>query len=79
MDFEQFLSWLIDNKKLTDRSSKDVISRLKRILKLSNKLDIKDVNYDTFINSNAFLQQSMYVKSQLKRAFVLYLEFGEKK
>lgn len=79
MNFEQFLSWLIDNKKLTNRSSKDVVSRLKRILKLSNKHDIKDVSYDTFIKSNVFLQQSMYVKSQLKRAFILYLEFGDKK
>lgn len=75
MNFEKFLSWLIDNKKLTDRSSKDVVSRLKRILKLSNKHDIKDVSYDTFIKSNVF----MYVKSQLKRAFILYLAFGDKK
>ena len=79
MNSEEFLFWLITDKQLTERSSKDVISRLKRIVKLTQKPDIENIDYETFINSQIFLQQSMFIKSQLKRVFILYLEFGEEK
>ena len=79
MDIEKFVNWLIVDKKLSKRSAKDVYSRLKRILKLSNESDITKVKYEELIQSPVFLQQSMFVKSQLKRAFSLYLEYGEKK
>ena len=33
------------------------------------------IDYETFINSKLFLTQTMFIKSQLKRAFTLYKEF----
>ncbi|MBO4630025.1 MAG: hypothetical protein J5687_08755 [Treponema sp.] len=79
MESEAFISWLVINKKLSKRSAKDVYCRLKRIIKLSNVSNIESVKFDDFIKSNNFLQQTMFVKSQLKRAFYLYLEYGDKK
>lgn len=71
----EFLNWLQKEKQISERSAKDVISRCKRISKLSNDTAIDNIDYDSFINSEAFLSQSMFIKSQLKRAFNLYREF----
>jgi len=75
MNFEDFLNWLLTSKKLSIRSAKDVISRCKRICKLTNVSELDKIDYATFTSSEIFLSQTMFIKSQLKRAFNLYIEF----
>ena len=36
MNYDIFLNWLIDEKKLSQRAAKDVVSRCKRICKMLN-------------------------------------------
>ena len=78
MIYNDFYDWLLNEKKLSQRAAKDVISRYKRIIKLLNIDEI-----DTFtiekLNTNAeFVETSMFIKSQLRRACSLWNEFGEK-
>lgn len=75
MNKEDFLNWLLTSKNMSERSAKDVLSRCNRIIKLNNNTDINLIDYETFINSKLFLTQTMFIKSQLKRAFTLYKEF----
>lgn len=79
MDYECFLNWLIESKNLSNHSTKDVVSRCKRICKLNNNTKLNKIDYDNFIFSEIFSLQSMFIKSQLKRAFKLYLEFRSSK
>lgn len=79
MDFEDFLNWLLTSKKLLKRSAKDVISHCKRICKLNNVSELDQIDYETFLSSELFLSQTMFIKSQLKRAFNLYIEFRTSK
>ena len=75
MNKEDILNWLLTSKNMSERSAKDVLSRCNRIIKLNNNTDINLIDYETFINSKLFLTQTMFIKSQLKRAFTLYKEF----
>ena len=79
MNTVDFINWLITSKKLSNRSAKDVVSRCKRISKLNNDTELDKVNYEIFINSEVFLSQTIFIKSQLKRAFNLYIEFRKSK
>lgn len=80
MDYDKFYQWLIEEKSLSNRSAKDVVSRCKRIC--TKILFVDDLNSETIdlLNSNdEFLNCSMFIKSQLRRAVSLYAEFeGEK-
>lgn len=77
MDAQIFLNWLANEKKMSARSSKDVLSRYRRICRM---LDIDSVDNDSMDKLQAcehFCESSIFIKSQLKRCIVLYLEFVE--
>ena len=76
MDYSGFYEWLITNKSMSTRSAKDVISRCKRIcsflsVEQLNNLSVQDLN-----DNEKFISQSMFVKSQLRRAISLWNEYG---
>lgn len=78
MNYDIFFNWLMDEKKLSQRAAKDVISRCKRICKI---LSINEIEISTIekLNINTeFSKKSMFVKSQLRRACTLWVEFGGK-
>lgn len=75
MDYNMFLDWLTTEKGLGSRSAHDVISRCRRILKLTGKNTIEDVTGEQLISSAAFQCCSMFIKSQLKRTMILSQEF----
>lgn len=75
MDFTKLLEWLINNKKMSKRSAKDVISRCGRVYRM---LGINTLNNDTMEKlqeCDEFKESSMFIKSQLKRTVALCLEF----
>ena len=75
MMYEEFRAWLKSNKGLSTRSSNDVISRLKRVMILAD-VETVDSNTNSLLeSSNQFVSCSMSVKSQLRRAIILYNEF----
>ena len=78
MCYDDFLNWLLNEKKLSQRAAKDVVSRCKRICNILNIENI-DASTITKLNSNAeFAEKSMFIKSQLRRAVNLWVEFGGK-
>ncbi len=79
MDYTDFLNWLVVEKKMSQRSAKDVISRCKRICKI---LCIEKIELDSsekLLQNDEYKANSMFVKSQLKRAATLFMEFKEDK
>lgn len=76
MCYDIFLNWLLKEKNLSPRAAKDVVSRCKRICNIMNTENI-DASTIAKLNSNAeFVEKSMFVKSQLRRAVNLWVEFG---
>ena len=76
MQYNSFLDWLINTKNISRRAAKDVVSRCRRIC---NILNVDAIDADTLqsLNNNAeFIEKSMFIKSQLRRAIALWLEFG---
>lgn len=72
---QEFEKWLSENQLLKLRSSRDVCSRLKRVM---NILNLEEINEETIqkLNTNdEFNRFSVSVKSQLRRAVKLYLKF----
>ena len=79
MDYTDFLNWLVVEKKMSQRSAKDVISRCKRVCKI---LGIEKIDLDSaekLLQNDEYKANSMFVKSQLKRAITLFTEFKEDK
>lgn len=75
MDFKE---WIKEKEKYSERGSRDVISRIKRIEII---LHIKNINKETLSeleNNKEFQQLSMSVKSQLRRALKIYYEYEKK-
>ena len=75
MDSTRLLEWLMNEKKMSIRSAKDVLSRRGRIYRM---LDIGSIDRDTMEtlqNNEEFKASSMFIKSQLKRTVTLCLEF----
>lgn len=81
MDYDKFYQWLIEEKSLSNRSAKDVVSRCKRICTKILSVETMSESTIDMLNSNEiFLNCSMFIKSQLRRAVSLYIEFeGERK
>ncbi len=75
MDTQKFLAWLADEKHMSKRSAKDVISRYGRICRMLNIDSIDRNSLDHLRSCEEFLGKSTFIKSQLKRTVVLYLEF----
>lgn len=77
MGFTELLEWLINEKNMSIRSAKDVISRCGRVCRM---LNIDSIDSDTLENlqsNDKFEESSMFIKSQLKRAVTLYNEFDK--
>lgn len=72
MDFRE---WLIKEKKYSERSSKDVLSRLRRVNTLANEDVIDNTTLDKLINLEEFKVLSVSIRSQLKRAIRLNMEY----
>lgn len=75
MDSTRLLEWLMNEKKLSIRSAKDVISRCGRIYRMLDIDSIDNVTLENLQNNEEFRASSMFIKSQLKRTVTLCLEF----
>ncbi|MGE9876436.1 hypothetical protein ACQQ9V_11000 [Hornefia butyriciproducens] len=76
MDYITFNGWLIETHEMSERSARDVISRCRRICKMLNTNEITDNTISELLNNDEFNSSSMFVKSQLKRAASLWLDYG---
>ena len=75
MDTVKFLEWLSAEKAMGARSAKDVVSRCSRVNRL---LGIEELGVDTIDllkENDEFQKSSTFIRSQLKRAVSLYVEF----
>lgn len=75
MDYSKFLNWLLTDKKLSMRSARDVVSRLKRCFIILNDEILPQNPVEDLVKKEEFEKCSMSVKSQLKRAITLYSEY----
>lgn len=78
MNYNAFTEWLINDRKMSVRSAKDVTSRLKRCLKLTNQDVVDDKTESVLSSSSEFGALTSFVKAQLKRSITLYMEFSKK-
>ncbi len=78
MNYDIFLNWLLEEKKLSQRAAKDVISRCKRVCKILNIQEIKCSTIEKLNTNIEFSKKSMFIKSQLRRASNLWIEFETK-
>ena len=77
MSDNNLVNWLVIEKHMNKRSAKDVLSRCGRINRML-KTDVIDQNsLELLLECEKYKESSMFVKSQLKRAIALYLEFAE--
>lgn len=74
---ERFTEWLNQNTKLRERSVRDVVSRLRRVMGMMDPLKPQTKEELTYRLSEQreFNQTSASVRSQLKRAAMLYRRF----
>ena len=75
MEYEKFLVWLKSNKNLGERSARDVVSRLRRAMAILGKDYFPEDALQELNAKPEFLELTMSVKSQLRRAVTLYSEF----
>lgn len=75
MDEEKFLNWLQVDKGISLRSARDVLSRCRRITVITKVKEINENTMDKLLKSKEFNGFTTTIKSQLKRAITLYLEF----
>ena len=75
----ELVEWLIEEKKMSVRSAKDVLSRYGRICRMLDIEAIDDNTFNQLIESDNYNECSMFIKSQLKRTVTLYSEFLSKK
>lgn len=73
----RFRRWLESNTDLGDRSISDVISRTRRVMRMIDPIEPESENELAFrLNEESeYVECSMSVKSQLKRAARLYRRF----
>ena len=77
MSDSEFYNWLVETKLLSNRSAKDVISRCKRIKNILHTNSLEKFSSEQLSESEEFNSLSMFIKSQLKRALVLWKEYVE--
>ena len=75
MDSTKLVEWLINEKNMSVRSAKDVLSRYYRVCKMLRIDRVDDFTLKKLQENEQFQASTMFVKSQLKRAVVLCLEF----
>lgn len=77
MGSAELLEWLINEKNMSIRSAKDVISRCGRVCRMLNIDSIDSDTLESLQSNDKFEESSMFIKSQLKRAVTLYNEFDK--
>lgn len=75
---QEFIAWLKADKSMSERAAHDVCSRLKRVYKLLNIEDVSPGSVEQLNSIPDFTGLSMFIKSQLKRAVNLKLEYQSK-
>lgn len=78
MDYVVFKQWLQDEKNMSIRSATDVVSRCKRINRMTDMDKIDDKTVEILVKTESYADMSSFIKSQLKRAATLYMEFCKK-
>ena len=78
MDYQEFLTWLETERKMSTRSARDVVSRLRRVVGLLGSDSIDSTSISKLNDITAFDECSMFIKSQLRRSVHLYLEYSSK-
>lgn len=78
MDYVVFKQWLQDEKNMSIRSATDVVSRCKRINRMIDMDKIDDKTVEILVETESYADMSSFIKSQLKRAATLYMEFCKK-
>lgn len=73
----EFVIWLEEEKKLSKKSAHDVQSRLGRALNIAKDKEATDQTLSVLENNVEFKGLSMSVKSQLRRAVRLYVEYKQ--
>lgn len=76
---EEFKNWLCEQKNYTERSARDVCSRLKRVYLLLHKETIDKKTVDDLEINDEFKGLSMSVRSQLRKSVRLFLEYKNNK
>ncbi len=77
MDTVKFLEWLSSEKSMGARSAKDVVSRCSRVNRLLGIEELGVDAIDLLKENDEFQNSSTFIRSQLKRAVSLYVEFQE--
>ena len=75
MKYDDFQAWLIKEKTMSDRSARDSVSRLKRVLRIISQEKIDSTTITKLNETDEFQNLSIFIKSQLRRAVALYQEF----
>lgn len=75
MDFEGFNKWLVESKGISQRSTNDVLSRVRRVMKILNVDEISQDTKTSLVKNESFQETSRFIQAQLKRAVILYSEF----
>lgn len=75
MNYEGFFTWLTMEKHMGERSARDTVSRLRRVLRIVDENAVCDATMQKLNKTNEFATCSVFVKSQLKRSVRLYQEF----
>lgn len=75
MHSENFVQWLIEEKDMGMRSARDVLSRCGRVCRMLNITELDENSMLLLVECQKFKDCSMFIKSQLKRAVDLCLEF----
>lgn len=71
----EFKEWLINVKEYSNRSVQDVVSRIKRVKNILNIETIDNETEEKLNNTKEFLNLSCSVKSQMRIAIRIYLEY----
>ena len=75
MNYEGFFTWLNTERNMSERSAKDTVSRLKRVLRIVGEDSVSNTTVKTLNDADEFAALSMFIKSQLRRSVTLYQEF----
>lgn len=78
MDYVVFKQWLQDEKNMSIRSATDVVSRCKRINRMTDTDNIDSKTIEVLVETDSYADMSLFIKSQLKRSATLYMEFAKK-
>lgn len=75
MDTTRFIEWLSTEKSMSARSAKDVLSRCGRVSRLLGVEELEEGVIKLLKENDEYQNCSTFIRSQLKRAVSLYLEF----